>query len=80
MCMCVFVCTLGYMSVGVAGHGRPRFVCEALKVTGGWCVEQLSLTPAGCSPRHTVSRGQMHTSTHTHPYTAYTNIPTLNSV
>lgn len=72
----VFVCTLGYMSVGVAGLGRLRFVCEALEVTGGWCVEQPSLTPAGCSPRHIVSRGQKHI--HTHVYNVYTNTLTLN--
>ncbi|XP_035856878.1 neurotrypsin isoform X3 [Sander lucioperca] len=42
---------------GVAGHGRLQFVCEDLEETGGWCVERLSLTPAGSSPQHTASRG-----------------------
>lgn len=51
----------GCVSSGGAGRGRLPSGCEALVEMGGWCAEPLSYTPAGSSPQHTVSRGQMFT-------------------
>ena len=41
--MCAFVCMHGcvFVSVGVDGHGRLRFVYEDLEEMGGWCAERL---------------------------------------
>ncbi len=68
VCVCVCVCMCVLCVIGVAGPGRLQSVCEGLEETGGWCAEQLSSIPAGCSPQHTASRGQKHADVFSHTH------------
>lgn len=63
LCFVTFGCV--FMFTGVAGRGRRPSVCEDREETGGWCVEQLSLTPAGFSLPHTASKGKKNNNNST---------------